>query len=116
MVPEGLLDNSALAAASVPCPPWDQRENSCCSRTKHLAGKGRKVKVLSGRLLAETLALIIMYDGAVIVNRDRKQHRIPLPRRRSHLYLTFIVLQNIKVVMKNTAILIGRPKGACLNM
>lgn len=59
------------------------------------------------------MALRIMYNGAVIVNIDCKQQGALLPRRRSHLHLSFKVLLNISAMMKDTADLIGRPEGLC---
>lgn len=64
--------------------------------------KGRKVKVLSGRLLVETVVLRIMWDSAVIVNRDCKQHGTPLPRWKTHLYLFFKVVLNISAMIKDS--------------
>lgn len=72
-----------------------------------------KVKVLSRRLLGETVALRIMLDDAVIVNRDCKQHGTLLPRRTSYLYPSLKVPWNISAMIKDTVVLIERPLGLC---
>lgn len=49
--------------------------------------KGRKVKVLSGRLLAKTTTPRIVQDSAVILNRDGERHTTPQTEESSVSFL-----------------------------
>lgn len=112
MIPEGYLNAFPLAAAPVQHPPGIGG-TTAATAGPNIWQKGMKVTVLSRRLLGETVALRIMLDNAVIVNRDCKQHGTLLPTRTSHLYLSFKVPWNISAMIKDTVVLIGRPRGLC---
>lgn len=111
MIPEGHMIAFPVAAAPVQHPPRI-RGTTAATAGPNIWQKGLKVKVLS-RLLGETVALSIVFNDAVVVNRDGKQHRTPLPRWTSHLCLSFKVSWNISAMMKDTVVLIGRPGGLC---